>query len=503
MLMPALLPQDLFVYSTCETEDSLFNLLVRKPQDFIIFFDYACDDETWSQKFADFMRKALTWITAQSFQGKLSGEFLQRAAQSIRAHFDNLHTSLPYNLIFKLEETSIKVNSALYSSASHFFADLVRRECFDKKNFKLEFPSVSYSEIFRFVEEYVNTGGVAGLWKLDQIQLLRILHYSTHVQMPGLSELCEEILSRYITVQNTFAMLSLAHQENLNKLKSACFHFINAQDFGIQLELCGQGTVGCQFIKFTEQAMDVFEKIRHLITHLLFKDDVPSNPHFGRVVRECPNLIALDISHTNYYTEYMTAVPSDLQELNVSACEWISAHYLKKIVELCPHLHKILLASNVQLTAHGWGELMRLRQLTALDITRCQQVRDEDFKIILHACGGVTELNVEDCKLISDRAFFELARTCQRLQKLNLSRTNIGDASIVEIISRCRNINTLDLTRCENITDKGVFELTRHGFNLQEINLTNCHVSKSTLEEIHKQRPMLKIVTNLISLSLV
>lgn len=492
--MPALLPVELQGYAQSENEDVLFDALLRKPADLVDFFDYACDDEGWSRKFTDFMRKVLTWVTVQSFQDRLTNELLLKITQSIRSRFDNLRSFIPLNLIFRLKDTSIQVNSALYSAATPFFHDLIKRECFDKKNFKLEFHDVSYAEVFRYVEEYVCTGYVSTLWRMELDMLMPVLRYSTNIQLKGLSVLCEQIFAKYVNQQNVYSMLLMAQKESLSVLKQAAFDFINGETPDIHLEARGPNSIACQFYVFSEKALDVFAKIRQSITDLVFSGQVSSDPAFATVVRQCPSLVAIDLSHTTYYTEYLPAIPSGLQELNISACEWLSSHYLKKIVDICPGLQALGLASNVQLTAHAWGELMRLRRLKSLDLARCQQVRDDDLKIVLHACSGVADLNLEECKLISEKAFYDLARACIKLQNLNLSRTNVTDAALVEIASRCRSLSSLNLTRCDRLTDKGVMEAVKNGFNLLQINITNCNVSKPTILEITKQKPMLTLI---------
>jgi hypothetical protein len=95
---------------------------------------------------------------------------------------------------------------------------------------------------------------------------------------------------------------------------------------------------------------------------------------------------------------------------------------------------------------------------------------------------------------MSEKAFYDLARACNRLQRLNLARTNVTDASAVDIANRCRSLQYLDFTRCERLTDKGIFEVVKNGFNLQEINITSCHVNKATIDDVRKLRPRLRVV---------
>lgn len=494
MLMPSLLPPELAGYAECETEESLYNQLIHKPADLVAFFDYAGDDETWSQKYSDFMKKTIHWMTILSFQGKLSADLLNPMAKTIRSHFENLRGLISYNIIFRLEDTSIRVNSALYSDASLFFQELIYRECFDKKIFRLELLNVSYAKTFCYVEEFVNTGDVATLWKMGQKELMHLLHYATSVQLFGLSLLCEQMLGKFLLISNVYPILLMAQNESLITLTQLCFDFINHQNLGLYLTFQGPGTICCQFLNFLEKALESFDKIHEGITHLVFSDDVPSDPAFSTVLCECPKLQSLNLSHTDSYPEYITSVPASLHEIYLTACPWLTSHHIKKIIDLCPSLQRMHLSSNVQLTMHAWGELMRLRSLDALDLNRCQQIRDEDFRIILHACGGITELSVEDCKLISHKGFYDLSRGCPRLLKLDVSRTHIGDASLVEIASKCKSLVSINLTRCENMTDHGFIELVRHGFNLKEINIANCKITKSILDEIKKQKPNLIII---------
>src|ERR1700722_10709013 len=98
MDLPALLPNELKYTSVAVNNRILLNMLVKIQQDLILFFEYACEDETWSGQHSDFMREAIQWMTNQFFQDKLLMSFAQRASKAIQQHFHILGALVPQNL---------------------------------------------------------------------------------------------------------------------------------------------------------------------------------------------------------------------------------------------------------------------------------------------------------------------------------------------------------------------------------------------------------------------
>src|SRR5262249_19595049 len=152
---------------------------------------------------------------------------------------------------------------------------------------------------------------------------------------------------------------------------------------------------------FQMRTMDVFERVKNNITHLICSGDLTRDPTFSKVLGQCPKLLSLDISHSTDFTEQLKSIPYRLEELDISKCAWLSEYEFRQIVQICPHLSSLKLSSNVQLNFSAWSELQKLKGLKVLDLSRCNQIQDRDLKIILMACRMVTDLELEECKGIT------------------------------------------------------------------------------------------------------
>lgn len=483
--MPALLPSELYYCNEATSDDSLLALLIQKPSDLIVFFEYACDDETWSEIHSDFMQKTMEWLTVQTFQDKLLVEFCKRAAKSIQAHYSILHAYIPLNLTFKFQDSSIQINSLLFSAASNFFKDILRRECFEKENLELSFDISPY--FFKPIEEFVNTGKIAYLWKYDKEEIMKILRLAASWELHGVVEQCENSLRRYITIENVIDTLLMANQESWPRLKLACIHYINNHEDEFVLSFNEVESLTFEFLQFNDSSLKYFERLKGIITELICSGNLNENGLFTKVITQCPRLHALNLNGSFSFNESFFSIPQSLEVLNLSQCPWLNEQTLKKFAIICPTLRKLILSSNTQLNFIMWGELTKFSHLTSLDLSRCTQINDEDFLIIVKACPRLTELVLDECSNISDKGFFELAKTLSQINELDLSRCLLIDAALVELATRCRYLTSLNLTRCENITEKGVLALLKQALQLKKLNLTRCNIPLAVLEKIQSK----------------
>ncbi len=495
MLLPALLPAQFERYAKAPTELALFRALIKTPSDFLRFFEYACGDETWSQKHSEFMHDSITLLTLRFFQDNLEMDLALRAVKVLREHFSILEPYIPFIIEIIIEDQKVEINPLLLGTQSKFFRDLLRMECKDKNKKWVKLNEGSY-EIIQLVKEFSNTGNVGNLWRKEKNEVLKIIHQATQWEIPGLVSLCEGVLERYIHRVNVIEMLLSAHQEHWMHLKKACVDFINDLNLGFQLKyFAAPDYLGFEFLDFKDNALSFFEQLRSVITHLIFSHSLTEEAGFSNVVNCCPNLICVDLSGSLTFSERLVDMPSMLQELDVSQCSWLDQYALKKIVEICPQLTKLSLRSNVQITHMGWGELLKLRQLKSLDLARCHQIDNDEFKIILRACAGLEVLNLEECKKITDKGFEELAYSIPKLTHLNLTRCTISDVALLEVATKLRIMTSLNLTRCEYLSEKGIIEAVKQSHTLRSLNLTHCNISTTGLEAIYKINPSLEMIT--------
>lgn len=501
MQLPALLPNHFEVYAAAKTDSALLEQLTKQPSDLTILFEYACNHETWSEEHAPFMHAAMTWMTEQFLQGHLSYESAKRVGKAIQDHYRVLEPLIPRNITFRVDEQEFPVNSLLFGISSEYFRDLMRLH-WDLRKETILLKNVSI-EFVRFVVEFVETGAIIQLWRLSKEELFIVLRQAVSWGLLGMAQLTEETLKRYIAEENVVDMLILSHEESWKHLLRICCDFLNDRSWGIRCEpVLWESSeepeikpLAVEFLDFGYRALDVFEKLRQLVTHLICGGSLMSEGDFGRVVRGCPRLISLNVSHSRLYSEQLVEIIAHLRELNLGNCPWLTDALLKMLIPSCTHLEKLGLSGNLQLTYASWGELQKLKKLRSLDIARCHQIHDEDFSLILKASPQLTHLDLEDCKSLSNKAFFELARNLPHLAVLNVSRCHISDGLLLEIVSRCRSLRALDLSRCLDVTAKGLLQLVGQASSLQRLIIRRCNVSPEAIQQLKQMRPALSIIT--------
>lgn len=504
MILPSLLPSDYVRYMKADSDETLLKLLKENTHEFVTFFEYAAEDGTWCEHHLPFMRSALQWFTTQFYSDLLQLESARRIANTFWGHQMLLLSCLTKDLTVKIGKESEQVNSLLMAVSSEVFFDLIRTQKVDAEQ-RIVVLDNATTDLFNQIAEFITTRDVPTLWKHRQNEIIDLLRLAVRFELRGLKEICEDVLKRYITKENVLDTLVEAHLESWDVLQEHCFSFINSLNLGVRLFSVKQRRVDIsekevqalafEFLDFSDVAQDMFERLKSFITHYVCSGSLTEDPAFSTTIKACPNIIALDISRSLRYTDRLSDMPQALQEIDISKCLWLTDANLQKMISYSPNVIRLTLNSNSQLTFKGWGELMKFHQMRALDVSRCNQVNDEIFVLILKSSHHLVELGVEECKRISEKGFFEISRNLPELAFLNVARTYISDAAIIDVASRCRMLRSLDVTRCVSITEKGIIQTVRQATKLRELVITGCNISDAAISRIREQYPYLKLLT--------
>lgn len=492
MQLPPLLAAQFQYLAKANTDEELFGILLEQPPQMLEFFENVTEFDSWCEKHPDLMKGILGWAMEQAYQDNLSFEFAKRYAQVIYDHTATLDPFVPLNITVEIEGKKLEMNGLLLATSSHFFRQRLIKECRDAGLHTLKLEGVTY-DLFLFIEEFINTGSSWKLWRKTKEELLKTLLQASQWEIFGLVDAIQESMKRYLDSGNALDLLLLSHEKDWFILKRACIDFINGEYLGVRIIDKGKQALGLEFLDFKERGMGIFESLKPYITHLIISSLLTQEVLFRDVVNGCPQLISIDIAHTHAFSENLRYIPSHLQELNISKCGWINQNTLREIIQTCPRLKSLDISSNPQLTYNAWSEIQKLRDLKALDFSRCHQLTNEEFKLLLKACRKVTDLSTEDCGGVYENAFFDIGRMVPELLSLNVARCTINDSSLIEIATQCKSLTRLDLSRCANITKKGVLETVKEALQLKELNLTRTQIPDFVIEEIHQMSPFLKI----------
>jgi F-box and leucine-rich repeat protein 2/20 len=492
MWMPILLPEKLNYCERAATSSELFDILVKYPPDLILFLEIACSDETWSEANFDFLHQAIAWVNQQFFQDTLLMEFAQRLGHVFRKHPSVARPHLPLNAVLKLKDKDLPINTLLYGSSSEFLKETIRLECRDRKSESINLREIPF-HIFEVVQDFIEKGNVEGIYVKDKDAAEKVLELAIAWELPELAKESQWFLTKWITRDNFLETLLKAHRKGWDYLRKGCFEFINFLGLDAQLIDSAPERLAFEFLRFSENSLALFHRLTPFITDLVCGGTTTQDEPFKKVVNECPRLLCVDISYSYAFSTYLKDLPVNLSELRLSSCSWLKRETFDSLLQICPHLTKLSIASNVGLGFESWGELRKMEQLNSLDISRCSQISDDDLRLILQACTPLTALTMEECRGISDRGFYEMPLFNSNFTALNLARTNISDHPVVELASKCPNLMYLCLTRCEKITEKGVLEAVRAARMLRELNISNCNIPHSTIDKLKNLKPFLSI----------
>lgn len=493
MDFPSLMPQELQYTLSVANEEALYRLLLRKPGDLILFFETACDDETWTESYFSFMRMLLEYLTEEALQEHLTDAFIKQVANAVWKHHQVVTPIVPQNIQVDLkDQVVVEVNALLLINASPFFKHFLRK-CRETKKMVISLTSIS-QDIFNPIREFIATGAIVNLWRKEPADLIILLKQANSWQMDGVAELCEKTLKRYLDQNNIFEMLAKSMNEHWPFLKKGCLDFINKDNSGAILSDTAVEKLTVKFERFSDESIALFRKVNHLTTDLVFVGELIENALFAQVVQQCPKLSYLDLTGTSHFSNYFSEIPDQIQSLNLSQCSWAAKESLRRLATICPNISELLLSGNSQMNFNDWGELLKFKQLKKLDVSRCHSIRDEDLAIILKACPVLSELNLDDCDRINEPGFFEIAKHAPKLLLVNLSRTNISDAPILDIAMKCRSLHTLILSRCEQLSEKSIASVVKYGKGLRVLDVSRCQLAKGFLDDLKQQYSHIKII---------
>lgn len=491
--LPAFLPQALDYCNQANSEEELLDLLIKDTGNLLIFFEYMCEDETWSERHFQMIANLIEWLSAQGMYDKLTDDTYRRTAQALRKHAPLFQPYIPKNVTIQLQDDVVAANNLLLTAASPFFKEAIRIE-HAKGSSKLVLTNVPRN-LFKPILEFVNTGSLGDVWKLPEEMLVALLRQTLSWGMDPAARECEDILKRYITKDNVFERFATAEQENWYYTQQLCANFINRMELGFRLSLLGVDRLKAQFDNFNEETLVNFRNVQKLVTDVACQGQLGDHRGFVQVIKTLPKLIALDLSRTESFSDNFYSIPSDLQELNLSKCVWLSQQMLRKMNAICPHVKRLQLNNNQQLNFAAWGELAKFKQLIGLDLSECQQISDDDLVVILSAGRGILEWNVSECKKLTDKGLLEFTKKAPRLTHLDVSRTQLSDSTLIELATRCRSLRDLTALACRNLTAKGVSECVKHAPVLHKLDIRLCRIPQSVINDLKQAYPYISILS--------
>lgn len=156
------------------------------------------------------------------------------------------------------------------------------------------------------------------------------------------------------------------------------------------------------------------------------------------------------------FSRFLKVCGSELVRLELSCSHFLNDSCLEVISEMCPNLQDLNLSSCDKLPPQAFGHIAKLCSLKRLILYRTK-VEQTALLSILNFCAGLQHLSLGSCMMIED---------------YDVIASMIG--------AKCKNLRTLDLWRCKNITENGIAELASGCVLLEELDLGWCPTLQSS-----------------------
>ncbi|NP_001411975.1 F-box/LRR-repeat protein 4 isoform 3 [Mus musculus] len=137
------------------------------------------------------------------------------------------------------------------------------------------------------------------------------------------------------------------------------------------------------------------------------------------------------------------------------------------------------------ISVSGFSRFLKVcgSELVRLELSCSHFLNDTCLEVISEMCPNLQDLNLSSCDKLPPQAFGHIAKLCS-LKRLVLYRTKveIEDYDVIAsmIGAKCKNLRTLDLWRCKNITENGIAELASGCVLLEELDLGWCPTLQSS-----------------------
>lgn len=159
----------------------------------------------------------------------------------------------------------------------------------------------------------------------------------------------------------------------------------------------------------------------------------------------------------------LVGFPRSTKELNLAYVKLDSAT-IRNLIHCLPELEKIDLSQCTTITDHAFYDLRPDLSLRSIILTNCSRLTDR----------GISRLVMSSCKL----------------EHLDISGTAVS-GSIIDTISRCSCLRTLDLSRVRDICSTSILKIIeKRGCTLEALRIDNC-ANINTLA-VHRLRSALR-----------
>lgn len=162
----------------------------------------------------------------------------------------------------------------------------------------------------------------------------------------------------------------------------------------------------------------------------------------------------------------------------------------------CRNLDMLMLTGCSQASEDGLCAICDSNtSLKFLSLALNAEISDDAVARCLRHLKRVHELDLSGCTQLGRQIGPAIARNCEWVEDLKLSRTEVGDVQVHRMLVDCTRLRRLDLSGCHLLTDDGVIAAVPQARELQTLVLTHTPgITDECVDQIKRKCSSLTVV---------
>ncbi|XP_048359345.1 F-box/LRR-repeat protein 17 isoform X2 [Sphaerodactylus townsendi] len=138
----------------------------------------------------------------------------------------------------------------------------------------------------------------------------------------------------------------------------------------------------------------------------------------------------------------------------------------------------------------------RSQNITEINISDCRNISDTGVCVLAFKCPGLLRYTAYRCKQLSDTSIIAVASQCPQLQKVHVgNQDRLTDEGLKQLGSKCRELKDIHFGQCYKISDEGMVVIAKGCLKLQRIYMQeNKLVTDQSVKAFAEHCPQLQYV---------
>lgn len=443
----------------------LFKLFLHDPMHAVLDLFLCCaDDRTWIEQKGgkSYIECVIPWFAKEFHAGAIDWGVAQQVATNLRKNYAFLHPYLPEEMVFQLAQGEAKGSFLMW----RYFGGRYINDLMDVYDLSIVLNHVP-NNIFLHIKEFINTEQIKDLWKENPKTILGVIKIANQLELKKVSDFAFASYKNYLSKETMMERLLFALEEHFFILVQEMMQIVNQESWGFRLSASDVGDYHLHIESFSEDTFKIVEPLIPWITSFECHDFRGNKELLETIYPMFKRLDKVYFSGTSTRLAF-EKLPRSVVYLDLSNTLWFEDRDLEVIQETLPYLHHLNLSGCSNLSYRGLSLITEFKELEHLGVNHQWGFREEEMEFLGQAIQ-LESLDLSYCENLNDRAIRLLVEKMANLKTLDLSYCSKLTREAVLFLKRLPSLQVLKLAGLSFVDDKLIREMKRSSYSLRKI----------------------------------